>query len=285
MTSHENPETLRLLFVFAHPDDETFGTGGTIALYARSGVEVHLICATRGEVGEAPPDLRGHKTVADMRVAELECAADILRIRGVHFLDYRDSGMPGTSDNSHPRAFISQPTEQVAREIACHVRKIQPQVIVTFDPIGGYMHPDHIAAHKATVRAFQIAADEREHLDGLAPHAAQKLYYHTFSRRFLRVALSVLRLFGQDPTRFGKNRDIDLTKLAAVDFPIHARIAVSSVAEIKAEAFKCHSSQAGGMGGPVRILLRLFDRTETYMRAIPEMPPARVEKDLFEHVV
>ncbi|MBI3537462.1 MAG: PIG-L family deacetylase, partial [Chloroflexi bacterium] len=160
------PETLKLLFIFAHPDDETFGTGGTIAYYARRGVEVHYICATRGEVGEAPPDLRGYKSVGEMREAELKCAANILGIHAIHFLNYRDSGMPGSTDNTHPNAFAAQPTELIARQIASLIREIRPQVIVTFDPIGGYLHPDHIAAHNATLRAYEIAADEKENLDG-----------------------------------------------------------------------------------------------------------------------
>lgn len=283
MASGENSKTRKLLFVFAHPDDETFNTGGTIALYARNGVEVHLICATRGEAGEAPPDRRGYASVGEMRAAGLECAARVLGIRTVHFLEYRDSGVPGSSDNSHPRAFASQPVEQVAREIALIIRQVQPQVVVTYDPIGGYMHPDQIAAHKATVRAFPMAADASV-LEGLAPHAAQRLYYHTFSRRFLRLSIRLMPLLGKDPARAGMNKDLDLTRIASVDFPIHARIQVSSVAEIKAEAIQCHFSQSGGMSARSRIMQRIFDRTETYMRAIPKIPPTRLERDLFEGI-
>lgn len=85
---------LRLLAVFAHPDDETFGTGGTLALYAQRGVEVHLICATRGEVGEAPPDLKGFASIGEMREDELRRAAFVLGLNAVYFLGYRDSGTP-----------------------------------------------------------------------------------------------------------------------------------------------------------------------------------------------
>ncbi|MBI3740341.1 MAG: PIG-L family deacetylase [Chloroflexi bacterium] len=278
------PETLKLLFIFAHPDDETFGTGGTIAYYARRGVEVHYICATRGEVGEAPPDLRGYKSVGEMREAELKCAADILGIHAIHFLNYRDSGMPGSTDNTNPNAFAAQPTELIARQIASLIREIRPQVIVTFDPIGGYLHPDHIAAHNATLRAYEIAADEKENLDGRAAHRAHKLYYSTFSRRFLRAVIRAMRLIGRDPRKFGTNNDIDITKIAEHDFPIHARVPVNSVAAIKQEAFKCHASQVGGMGRGARVLQRFLDRNETFMRALPAEPPARVEKDLFEGI-
>src|SRR5512145_1217724 len=89
-----------LLAVLAHPDDETFGTGGTLAFYARRGVKVHLVCATRGESGDVDEEfLRGYKTIAERREHELRCAAGNLGLAGVHFLDYRDSGMPGWPEN------------------------------------------------------------------------------------------------------------------------------------------------------------------------------------------
>ena len=85
----------RLMYIAAHPDDETFGTGGTLALYSRRGVDVHLVCATRGEVGEMDPALMGSfATIGDKRESELRCAAGTLGLTGVYFLGYRDSGMP-----------------------------------------------------------------------------------------------------------------------------------------------------------------------------------------------
>ena len=147
-----------LLAVLAHPDDETFGTGGTLALYARSGAEVHLICATRGEVGEMDPKLlRGFDSIAERREHELRCAAELLGLSGVHFLGYRDSGMPGSPDNSHPNALAAQPLDKVAADVAQWIHALKPQVVITFDPIGGYRHPDHIAIQKATVKAFEDA--------------------------------------------------------------------------------------------------------------------------------
>ena len=111
-------EKRKLLVVMAHPDDETFGTGGTLAYYASKGVEVHLICATRGEVGDVEPELlMGFESIADLRESELRCAAETLGISEVHMLDYRDSGMPGSIDNVHPNALAAAPLEQVAGEI------------------------------------------------------------------------------------------------------------------------------------------------------------------------
>lgn len=275
----------RLLAVFAHPDDETFGTGGTLAHYARQGVDVYLICATRGEVGEAPADLKGFASTAEMREDELRCAAGILGLKAVHFLGYRDSGMPGSPDNSHPRALVAQPVEQVACEVAHYIRELRPQVVITFDPIGGYRHPDHIAIHRATVEAFRLAGDPDQVLDHLPPYAPQKLYFSTFSRRFLRTAVSVLKLFGRDPAHFGKNNDIDLTSLTDVEYPIHAQVPIRDVVTLKQQAAACHSSQLGSMPLVARWVQRVFDAEETYMRAVPVEPPRRREHDLFEGVV
>ncbi len=274
----------RLLAVFAHPDDETFGAGGTLALYARQGVEVHLVCATRGEVGEAPPDLNGFSSIGEMRESELRCAAGILGLAGVHFLGYRDSGMPGSPDNSHPRALAAAPPEAVARATAGLIRRLRPQVVITFDPIGGYRHPDHIAAHRAAVEAFRRVSDPVFFPEDGAPYSPQKLYFHTFPHGFIRVAARVLSLLGQDPRHFGKNHDIDIASLAEVDFPIHAKIDVRSVLEVKRKASACHSSQGGGRMGMPLGLARLLGASETYMRASPQPPPEKIERDLFEGV-
>jgi LmbE family N-acetylglucosaminyl deacetylase len=274
----------RLLAVFAHPDDETFGTGGTLALYAHRGVDVHLVCATRGEVGEAPQDLEGFASIGEMREDELRCAAGILGLRAVYFLDYRDSGMPGSPDNSHPQALAAAPVERVAREVAHFIREIRPQVVITFDPIGGYHHPDHIAIHRATVEAFRMASDPGQAIANLPPYAPQKLYYSTFPRGFLHAVVRLLRLFGQDPSHFGKNRDIDLAALVDVDFPIHASIPIREVLHLKEQAAACHASQGGEMNRVVRLLLRWFGGSETFMRAIPAEPPPQRERDLFEGI-
>jgi N-acetyl-1-D-myo-inositol-2-amino-2-deoxy-alpha-D-glucopyranoside deacetylase len=275
----------RLLAVFAHPDDETFGAGGTLALYARRGVEVHLVCATLGEVGEAPPDRKGFSTVGAMRESELRCAAGILGLAGVHFLGYRDSGMPGSADNAHPRAFAAAPLGEAARAVARYIRQLRPQVVVTFDPIGGYRHPDHIAAHRATVEAFRLAADAACILDDSEPYQSQKLYYHTFPHGFLRWGVRILRFLVRDPSHFGKNRDIDLAALVNVDFPIHAKIDIRPVLEIKQQASACHSSQGGGaMASSQRWIARFAGVSESFTRAYPLPPPTRIEPDLFAGV-
>ncbi len=112
-----------LLAVLAHPDDESFGMGGTLAYYARQGVQVYLVCATRGEVGDVDPHyLEGFHSIAERRESELRCAAGILGLAGVTFLDYRDSGMPGSADNDHPDALVAALPEEVTGRVAHQIR-------------------------------------------------------------------------------------------------------------------------------------------------------------------
>ena len=275
----------RMLAVLAHPDDESFGMGGTLALYAQQGVEVHLICATRGEVGETPPDFeRNDRSIAELRMEELRCAGQILGLQKVHFLDYRDSGMPGSPDNHHPRALTAAPMNQVAIEIARHIRTLQPQVVLTFDPFGGYGHPDHIAIQRATERAFFLAGEEAQ-IDSLPPYQAQKLYFHTFPRRSLGVLLRLLRFFGKDPRKWGRNNDIDLLEITEHTYPVHAKINFRAVASLKDQASACHKSQLmPGSSGLLWSIMRIFSGPESFMRAYPEDAPERNERDLFDKV-
>lgn len=276
-----------LLAVLAHPDDETFGMGGTLALYAQKGVNVHLICATRGEVGEIDQEYKEKiKSAACLRTQELRCAAEVLGIDQLHFLNYRDSGMPGADANNHPRALAAQPVEKVAEEVAHLMRKIKPDVVITFDPIGGYRHPDHIAIQQAAVKAFEMASsDAFSDPEDLPPFQPEKLYFHTINRGFLRIMVWILRLIGQDPRQFGRNKDIDLVSIAEVDFPTHARIDYRPVKQIREQAAECHASQGGGeMNKGFRgFVTRLFGgHSETFMQAYPELQSGeKIKKDLF----
>ena len=278
-------EKRTILAVLAHPDDESFGMGGTLALYASRGVDVHLVCATRGEVGDVDPELlKGFDSIADLRESELRCAAGILGLAGVHFLDYRDSGMPGSPDNTHPKALAFQPLDEVAANVVCYIRELQPQVVLTFDPIGGYRHPDHIAIQRATVTAFERAADPGFAPQSTPPWQPQHLYFHKMPNGLLKFAVTFLPLVGRDPHKFGTNGDIDLVPIAEARFPTHARIDIRSVMEKKEKAGACHTSQGGGRmgGGVVSLLMRLFNGSETFMRAYPPVEKGeKVAKDLF----
>ncbi len=274
-----------LISVLAHPDDESFGMGGTLAKYARNGVEVHLICATRGEAGEVPPAYRQREEpIGVLRESELHCAADQLGITQVHFLEYRDSGMSGSPDNQHPRALANAPTAEVAAKILRIMEEVEAQVVLTFDPIGGYYHPDHIAIHKAAKEAFFKARDQHTS-NPVSSWQPEKLYYHTISKRYIRYNVRLLRLLGKDPSKWGKNKDIDLTRLVVDDFPVQARIDYRGVRKQKQAAASCHVSQGGaGLFRGIRTwIFRLFGLgfEDEFMRAYPPPEEGLVERDLF----
>ncbi len=159
----------RLLAVLAHPDDESLGFGGTLARYAADGVDVFVLTATRGEGGR----FRGHRAddarhpgpdaLGAIREAELRAACDVLRVRDVALLDYRDAHL----DRAPPREAIER--------IAAHVRRVRPDVVLTFGPDGAYGHPDHIAISQFTTAAI-VAAAAAANAES-APHAVAKLYY------------------------------------------------------------------------------------------------------------
>jgi LmbE family N-acetylglucosaminyl deacetylase len=287
-------EKRTLLAVFAHPDDESFGPGGTLARYAAEGVDVHLICATDGEAGVMDEEfVAGDCDPAERRVAELRCAVKQLGLSGLHLLGYRDSGMAGSPDNEHPDCLAQADVHDVAGQITGYIRELCPQVIITFDPMGGYLHPDHIATHRATVTAFRAASDRTAYPEqlaqGLTTYAPQKLYYTGLPRRVLRWLVRLMPLLGRDPTSFGQNGDINLVEIAAIDYPFTTRINVTDHLATKDAAAACHRSQGGSdrrlFGWLPRWLVRRIMSTEGFTRAYPEVKPGEpIERDLFAGV-
>jgi mycothiol S-conjugate amidase len=279
----------RILFVYAHPDDESFGNAGTILRYTNDGADVHYACATRGEAGHVPPEmLAGYADVAALRTVEQMCAARALGLTGVHFLGRRDSGMAGSPDNQHPAALIQQPLALVAGQIVALIRAIQPQVVVTFGPYGGYGHPDHIFCHRATTAAFEAAGNPTlypEQIDaGLEPWQPQRLYYSTFGTRFLSSVVIIMRLLGKDPSRFGRNGDIDLVRAAHEATPVTTTIDTSVCFEQAVRARECHNSQGGGIGWLRRLpkpLQRRLNAVEHFTRVAPPWNGGAIERDLF----
>ena len=278
----------KILAVLAHPDDESFGMGGTLALYAQKGAEVHLVCATLGEAGTVDEEyLENYDSISALREAELRCAAQSLGLSGLHLLDYRDSGMPDTPENEHPKALINHPVEEVAGKVVRFIRDIKPDIVLTFDPIGGYKHPDHIHIHKVATLAFERADDASFYPEAGSPFKPQALYYHLFPRNFLRWATRLMPLFGQNPRKWGRNKDIDLKSLVEVEFPTHARIDIRDVVETKRQAGACHASQGGitMRRGLMGWATRALERHEDYMRVYPPVNgDTRVVKDLFEGI-
>ncbi len=283
-----NTSSRTLLAVLAHPDDETFGMGGTLALYARRGDNVYLVCATRGEVGTVDPEhMRNFQSIAELREAELRCAAEHLGLKQVFFLGYRDSGMPGAPDNKHPDAQVAHSVDEVAARVVKYIRELKPDAVLTFDPIGGYRHPDHIHIHDATVLAFERADDASFHLESGTPFKPRALYFQVVPRKWLRLATRLMPLVGIDPRHFGRNKDVDLHALVDVDFPVHVSVDTRSVKDVADAAALCHASQGGGQmrSGVMGAVRKLFGEREEYMRAYPPVQNGhRLGGDLLEGI-
>jgi N-acetyl-1-D-myo-inositol-2-amino-2-deoxy-alpha-D-glucopyranoside deacetylase len=159
----------RLLLVHAHPDDESIGTGATIARYAAEGAQVTLVTCTLGELGEIIPPELAHlgadreNRLGAYRITELAAACAALGLADQRFLGgpgrWRDSGMMGLETNDDPRCFWQADVKQAAGELARIIREVRPQVLVTYDENGFYGHPDHIQAHRVAGAAVRHAAE------------------------------------------------------------------------------------------------------------------------------
>lgn len=277
------PEILSLMCVHAHPDDECASTGGTLAKYAAEHVLTSLIVATRGDVGEIKdPALRipAWETLATVRRRELTLATATLKVGFVNFLGYRDSGMAGTEDNHHTEAFCNADPDEACRRLVLNVRKLRPQVLVTYDENGGYGHPDHVMCNRITHAAFELAADpEYAWDDGEEPWQPKKLYHIAHSRERYQRMYDALTASGQqallprrDPRTFGVP-DADIT----------TRIDVSDYVALKREALLMHRSQTAGTRWellPDGVWREAYSE-ECYVRvqSLVEAPPR--ETDLF----
>ncbi len=271
-----------LLVILAHPDDESFGPGGTLAKYAQTGSAVHYLCGTRGESGTVDAHLmNGYRDVAELRTHELLCAAKELGLAGVHFLGYRDSGMVGTGDNANEQSLHSAPLGDVAQRIISHIDKLNPDAILTHDQFGGYGHPDHIKLHQATLRAYELryGVQWQEH-DRMwqAVKFSEKpprLYFTTIPKGMVKFGVRLLPLLRQDPTKFGRNKDINLLEIASWDVPATTRIDTRRFTKFKEAASACHASQQppSQMNPIVRLMFRRGAGTEFFSRAFPTYKP------------
>src|SRR5687767_10228533 len=154
----------RLLFIFAHPDDESFGVAGIARMYADRGAELAIVTATRGDAGRAgEPPICSRDELPARREAELRDAATILGIRHVTVLDYLDKHL------------AEAPSDTIRRELVSAIRRHRPQVVVTFDPDGANLHPDHIAISRFASDAIAAAGDPRWYADAGDAHAVERL--------------------------------------------------------------------------------------------------------------
>jgi N-acetyl-1-D-myo-inositol-2-amino-2-deoxy-alpha-D-glucopyranoside deacetylase len=168
-----------VLLVHAHPDDESIGTGATMAKYAAEGARVTLVTCTLGESGEIiPPELRHFlpDELGQYRIGELEAACDALGVTDHRFLGgaghYRDSGMMGVEENEDPRCFWQASLDEAASLLAAIIDEVAPSVIVTYDANGFYGHPDHIQAHRVAWRARELAAPSSRFYATALPRSA-----------------------------------------------------------------------------------------------------------------
>jgi mycothiol S-conjugate amidase len=279
-------EERALLAVLAHPDDESYGPGGTLTRYAHSGVDVHVAIATDGAAGSIDEKWQGDRTrLAEARAGELEAAAKILGVT-LHRLGYRDSGYIGDEANKHPDAFINCDEDEAVCRVVKLIREVRPQVVLTHDETGGYFHPDHIQCYKITTAAFHAAGDPEKYPEiGPAPYQPQKLYYSAFSHRWTRFIVRMMRLRGLDPTRVGRNKDVDMTKLGVDPSKITTWINYRNYWDIKRAAGAEHGSQGGGTSFTRLFplwLQKIVFANETFMRAYPPPPPGLKETDFFE---
>jgi LmbE family N-acetylglucosaminyl deacetylase len=278
-----------MMGAFAHPDDEQ-GITGSMLKYGRMGVKTTLVCATRGEAGEIAPGVDATpENLGALREREMRCAARIIGVQNLYFLDYCDSGMAGTSINQDPRSFHQAPIFDVARKLTRIVRRERPQVMFTFDPWGGYGHPDHIKIHQAALIAYFGAGDPRAYPEqmqdeGLTPWTPQKLYYGAFSKSRFQKYLELIEARGEpvpDQLR-------EFLKRGLPDEAITTQIDVAEFAGLKMQSLECHASQLGPNTLFYRLPRELHHermKWETFVLAESRQGrPEGVETDLFEGV-
>lgn len=263
---------LKLLAVFAHPDDESMGMGGTLAKYSAEGIETHLVCASRGELGWFGPEEQnpGPKRLGQLREKELRNAVKELGMTSVAFLDYID----GQVDKANPAEIIAR--------IAAHIRRIQPQAVVTFPHDGNYGHPDHIAIGQFTNAAIVCAADSRhKDLENPAPHRVSKLYYMVDGENFVNLIAPFMgdmtfqvddQLRGESPWK---------------EWMITARIDMAEHCPAAWRAIRCHKSQLPTLGALADLhedaAVAVLANQGTFYRAFSLVNGGRkVETDLFE---
>jgi LmbE family N-acetylglucosaminyl deacetylase len=273
--------TKRLLGVFAHPDDEG-SMSGALLQYSTWGVETGLVCATRGEIGEiADPALATPENLGEVREEEMRAAAEVLGVRNLWFLDYRDSGMAGTPENEDPRAFVHASAAEVVGKLVAIIRQFRPQVMVTFDESGAYGHPDHIAIYRYTTSAFHAAADAVQYPELGPAHAVSKLYYAAFPRSSVRAMAEWMRSQNYESSF----RGLDPEKLGLPDELISVRLDVEPWQETKDRSWSMHRTQMGSMSFMAQLpeeIKRKWRKYECYQLAASRVgPDIEGENDLF----
>ena len=275
---------LRLMAVHAHADDETITMGGLLALCADRGIRTCNICCTDGKlatiVDPSMPEETTRPRLHEIREAELREACRILGVDELYFLGYGDSGMPGAETNELPDAFWKAPLDQVVRTLVEHMRRFRPHVVVTYDGYGGYGHPDHIQAHRATLLAVE-AAETAIYPDAGERWRVDKLYYTAFPRSWLQKATDAAKQAGMEPP-FGVDDPSELPFLTPDEW-VTTTVDCRSVIGRKRAALRAHRSQISDdwpmLSIPEEIAREFAD--EFFQLVISRRPPQLPETDVF----
>ena len=241
----------RLLLVHAHPDDETIGSGATMAKYVSAGAQVTLVTCTLGEEGEILVPELAH-LAADQsdglgkhRITELAAAMAELGVTDWRLLGgphaFRDSGMVGTPPNDRTDCFWRADLLEAAKHLVEIIRETCPQVLVTYDDFGGYGHPDHIQAHRVATYARELAAAPSFALELGAPWSIEKVYWTAFPVSVMRAGIEMLKASGED-TGFAA-QDPDEIPFACPDELVTIAIDGGEFAEQKMRALRAHATQ------------------------------------------
>jgi LmbE family N-acetylglucosaminyl deacetylase/predicted GIY-YIG superfamily endonuclease len=219
-----------VLAIFAHPDDETFSSGGTFAALTDAGHAVTLVCATRGEVGEiSDPALATPETLAAVREQELRSAMEIVGVDDIRFLDFRDSGMAGTDENHDPRAFVNADDQHVIAQLAAILRELRPAIVITFGPDGIYGHPDHLKIHRVATEAVVRYGSTVAH--------GPALYYQAIPRE------RIIEMAKRDRGPFSQMSEEELARFGVPLAEITTVIDVSAQYDRKLAAIGAHKTQ------------------------------------------
>jgi N-acetyl-1-D-myo-inositol-2-amino-2-deoxy-alpha-D-glucopyranoside deacetylase len=241
----------RLLLVHAHPDDETIGTGATMAKYAAEGAHVTLITCTLGEEGEIlVPDLEHLAASRDdglgtYRIGELTAAMAALGVSDHRWLGgegrWRDSGMMGEPTNDNPNCFWQADLDEAVGELVKVIREVRPQVLVSYDSNGGYGHPDHIQAHRVAIGGFEAAGDATRYPDAGEPWAAAKFYEAVIPKSLLQMAFEALKQMGEDAP-FGVTSPDDLP-FGVPDDEVTTQVDARDYLPAKVDAMRAYATQ------------------------------------------
>lgn len=268
----------------AHPDDEAFGLGGLIIKTVQEGHRFDYLVATDGARGTVQPEfIEQHGSVKATRYAELDCAAQKLGFSEVMKLDYGDSGMMANDDKNDPDCLWQADETEVTGKVVAEIRRLKPDVVITFDPFGGYGHPDHIFMHKATTRAFYAANNPNEFPDAGEPFQPKKLYYMAFPSIYVKIGILIARLKRTDPSKMGVNQDFNLLEVRD-NLPelITTKVNIRPHLDAWDEAAACHASQISSVRAFPTWLRKLAVGKQQLTRIYPEWTGGKLERCIFE---